>query len=156
MSVPCTQESTISHISKTLDRMERSQESIIDLLRQVASQDARISSLEEHKDRCNENADILFERVRDLELNQAIAPQFRQATVDSIIKVTDKVEELSEKLEPISRKIDKLNRFFYVTTHKYALWSYGLVLALIMVGSVMDIIYHSTTLKAIWYLFKGV
>ncbi len=155
MSVPCTQESTISHISKTLDRMERSQESIIDLLRQVASQEARLSSLEEHKDKCNENADILFERVRDLELNQATAPQFRQSTVDSIANVTNKVEELSEKLEPISRKIDKLNRFFFITTHKYALWAYGLMLALIVVGSIMDIVYHSSTLKAIWFFYKG-
>ena len=155
MSMPCTQESTISHISKTLDRMERSQESIIELLRQVASQEARLSSLEEHKDRCNENADILFERVRDLELNQATAPQFRQATVDSIVKITDKVDELSEKLEPVSKKIDKLNRFFYVTTHKYALWAYGLLFALVVLGSIMDVVYHSPTLKAIWFFYKG-
>lgn len=155
MSVPCTQESTISHISKTLDRMERSQESIIELLRQVASQEARLSSLEEHKDRCNENADILFERVRDLELNQATATQFRQATVDSIIKITDKVDELSEKLEPVSKKIDKLNRFFYVTTHKYALWAYSLLFALVVLGAVMDVVYHSATLKAIWSFYKG-
>ena len=155
MSVPCTQETTISHISKTLDRMERSQERLIELLEKVATQDARIDTLEEYKDKCNDNADILFERVRDLELNQATAPQFRQSTLDSIINVTNKVTELSNKLEPMIGKIDKLNRFFYITTHRYALWVYGIFFTLVIVGSLMDVVYHSETLKAIWFFWKG-
>lgn len=151
----CTQETTISHISKTLDRMERSQEKLIELLETVSNQDARIEHLEEHTKKCVEHADILFERVRDLELNQATAPQFRQSTIDSIIKVSTEINKLEDSFTKFGKVIDKLNRFFYVSTHKYALVVYGVVLAMILFGFSMDILYHLEKIKAVIAFIRG-
>lgn len=149
MSVPCTQETTISHISKTLDRMERSQERLIELLETVSNQDARIEHLEEHTKKCAEHADILFERVRDLELNQATAPHFRETTNTTLISLNKTLEEFETSFEKLGKITEKLNRFFYCTTHKYALMSYGVVLAMIVFGFSMDVLYHWDKLKAV-------
>lgn len=155
MSLPCTQESTISHISKTLDRMERSQEKLIELLETVSNQDARIEHLEEHTKKCVEHADILFERVRDLELNQATAPQFRQSTLDSIIKVSAEISKLDDSFAKFGRIIDKLNRFFYFSTHKFALIGYCVVLAMILFGFSMDVLYHLDKIKSVIAFIRG-
>lgn len=151
----CTQETTISHISKTLDRMERSQEKLIELLETVSNQDARIENLEGHSKKCMEHADMLFERVRDLELNQATAPQFRQSTIDSIIKVSTEISKLEDSFSRFGKVIDKLNRFFYVSTHKYALIVYGVILAMILFGFSMDILYHLDKIKAFIAFIRG-
>lgn len=156
MSIPCTQETTISHISKTLDRMERSQEKLIELLETVSSQDARIGHLEEHTKKCIEHADILFERVRDLELNQATAPQFRQSTIDSIVKISDSVDKLDTTIEIFTRKVDKLNRFFYIATHKYAIIIYVFFMILVLSGTILDLLNHNDTIKSLWLIYKGV
>ena len=155
MSVPCTQESTISHMSKTLDRMERTQDRVIELLEAVSNQDARIVSLEEHTKKCVEHADVLFERVRDLELNQATAPQFRQSTIDSIIKVSAEISKLDDSFTKFGRIIDKLNRFFYFSTHKFALIGYCVVLSMILFGFSMDVLYHLDKIKALIAFVRG-
>lgn len=152
----CTQETTISHISKTLDRMERSQEKLIELLETVSNQDARIENLEGHSKKCIEHADMLFERVRDLELNQATAPQFRQSTVDSIVKISDSVDKLDNTIEVFTKKVDKLNRFFYIATHKYAIIIYVFFLGLVLSGTILDLLNHNATIKELWNVYKGV
>jgi len=134
MSIPCTQETTISHMSKTLDRMERTQDRVIELLEAVSNQDARIGNLEEHTKKCSEHADILFERVRDLELNQATAPLFRENIVTSINTIDNSIESINDKIDPLVRRLDKLNRFFYVTTHKYALIVMGVLMSIVLLG----------------------
>jgi len=155
MSIPCTQETTISHISKTLDRMERSQDRLIELMETVSNQEARLDNLEEHTKKCVEHADILFERVRDLELNTATAPLFRESTVDSIVKVSESIAKFDCILDALTKKIDKLNRFFYFSTHKYALMIYGAILAMVAFGFSMDVLYHLDKIKALLVLVRG-
>jgi len=155
MSIPCTQETTISHISKTLDRMERSQDRLIELMETVSNQEARLDNLENHTKKCVEHADILFERVRDLELNSATAPLFRESTVDSVAKVNVSINKLDDALEILTKKIDKLNRFFYFTTHKYALAIYGSILTIVAFGFFMDVLYHLDKIKALIALVRG-
>jgi hypothetical protein len=149
MSQPCEQEQTINLMSQSLMRMEKSQEYIIDLLSRVANQSARIENLEDHKDTCIKSTDILFERVRDLELNTAAAgPMHRE-------NVRTSLDDMESKIDLLGKKLDKLNRFFYFTTHKYACIGYASVLALIVIGTAMDIVYHWTTIDAIWHFWKG-
>lgn len=136
--------------------MERSQEKLIELLETVSSQDARLDNLEEHTKRCSEQADILFERVRDLELNQATAPQFRQSTVDSIVKISDSVDKLDNTIEVFTKKVDKLNRFFHYATHKYALIVYAFFIVLVLSGTILDLLNHNETIKSLWLIYKGV
>ena len=146
---PCEQEQNIAHISKTLDRMERSQERVVELLERVATQDARINSLEEHSEYCRRSADIIFERLRDLELNQASSgPAHRE-------HVRECLDSLETSIESFTKKLDKINRFFYLTTHRWALTIYGVILAAIVAGTVMDFIYHMEFIKKIYYLIRG-
>ena len=149
MGTPCTQESTIGTMVKTLDCMEKSQERVIELLERVANQDARIEHLEEHKDKCVENAEILFERVRDLELNEASSGPMHRENVRTTLG------NISDTLEKFEKKVDKLNRFFYVSTHRYALMVYAIVLAMIVGGTVFDFIYHWDSIKAAWLFWNG-
>jgi len=136
MSVPCNQESNIEQISKSLDRMEKSQERVIELLEKVANQDARIDNLEEHKDICNHNADIIFERVRNLEITQA------GLDIASI--------------KSFKESLDKLTNFFQLTTSKYAIWLYLTILSIIIFGFTMDIIYHVDKLLLVLNYLKGI
>lgn len=149
MATPCEQEGTIQMMSKTLTRMEAAQEHIVDLLTRVANQSARIESLEEHKDMCLKNAETLFERVRDLELNSASAgPMHREA-------VRNTIDGIEEKIDRLDKKIDRLNRIIGLITHKYFLIGVGVILGLVLVGSVMDLIYHWDTIKSAWLFWKG-
>lgn len=135
-TVPCTQESNIDQISKTLDRMEKSQERVIELLEKVANQDARIDNLEEHKDICLHNADVLFNRVRDLELANA------EISIDSLKDFKD--------------SLNKLTNFFQLTTSKYAVWMYTSILAMVLFGFIMDVLYHFDKVVRALELIKGV
>lgn len=155
MSIPCTQETTISHMSKTLDRMERTQDRVIELLEAVSNQDARIGSLEEHTKKCSEHADILFERVRDLELNQATAPLFRDNMITSIKTIDESIDSINDKIDPLVKRLDKLNRFFYVTTHKYALIVLGVFAGIVLFGFFMDVLYHLDKIKAVIGFIRG-
>ena len=149
MPQPCEQEATIQVMSQTLVRMEKAQEHIVDLLTQVANQSARIENLEDHKDTCVKSTDILFERVRDLELNTAAAgPMHRE-------HVRETLDGFEGKLDALGKKLDKLNRFFFFTTHKYACIGYAVILGLIITGTIMDVIYHWTTIDAAWHFWKG-
>lgn len=140
MSTPCEQESTIKAISQALIRMERAQEYVITLLQDVANQKARIESLEEHKDTCLRNADELFARLRKIELTCAA-----QVPPHSI----------TPKIDSLSKKLDKLNRFFQITTHKYALIGYFVILGMIVLGTALDVMYHWDKISSIWHFVKG-
>lgn len=138
MTIPCTQETSIRQISYTLERMEKSQERVIELLEKVASQDARIDNLEEHKDICAKNAETLFERMRAIELSH----------VESSLSINGMAE--------LKDNIDKIMNFFRITTHKYAIWTYVVLVAMLCVGFALDIIYHSKALLAVLGIVKDV
>lgn len=146
---PCEQEQNIVHISKTLDRMERSQERVVELLEKVAAQDERINTLEDHCEIRRKNEDIIFERIRLLELQQASA---RPVNEESVRVAFDKLDDTIDSLE---EKLNGLNRFFKVTTHKWALVFYGSTFAAIIAGTIMDIIYHMEFIKKVYDLIRG-
>ena len=149
MATPCEQENTIQVISQTLARMEKTQEHIIDLLKAVANQSARIEALEDHKDQCLKNADILFERVRDLELDGASNGPTQRAALRTTL------DELEDKINKLDKKLDRMARIITLLTHRYFLVGVCCILALVLVGAIMDIIYHWDTIKAAWLFWKG-
>jgi seryl-tRNA synthetase len=137
----CVQETAINHISRTLDRMEKNNEKIVQLLETVAAQTARLEHLEEYSERASTEINTLFDRVRDIELNAAATgPAVR--------------ENFTTAINALSRKIDKLNTFFRYTTHKYALIAYGVVFLLIVSGTIIDFMYHYDAVKAIFSFIK--
>ena len=144
--VECAQEDSIEAISKTLDRMEKSQETIVDLLKIVSNQTPRIENLEVHSERAYGEMNLLTTRMRDLELTvSASGPTVRQQFHDTI--------------DLMNKKLDKLNRFFVLTTSKPALMTYSIVFGsffvLVLAGSALDVMYHFETLKLWYHIWRG-
>lgn len=64
----CTKADKIDNIAHTLERMEESQKSIVELLQKVANQDARLDHLEEHAENSYRDINEVFGRTRLLEI----------------------------------------------------------------------------------------
>lgn len=142
MSTPCEQKQSIENISKTLDRMERSQEKLVELLEKVSNQDARINHLEEHAERAYTEVNELFTRMREAEMNVASSgPSVRQQFHDTV--------------DLVNEKLDKLMRVFEVTTSRPAVMVYGAIIVMIVAGTFLDFMYHFDMLKAMYHFIKG-
>lgn len=144
----CAQEANIVNISRTLERMERGQERVVELLEKVANQDARIDHLEDTAEIVYRDVNSIFDRVRDLELVQASnGPETR-------LKLNEVMEEVSRKMEDINNRIEKILRFYRVVTGKNAKYFYTVILGLVLTGFVSDIANHYDWMKETYKLIK--
>lgn len=168
MSEPCNQESTIKAIHKTLDRMDRAMEQdrldrkeyekqMTEILQKLTDNTTRIAHIEEHIEFSMQDNKQINERLRDLELEYAHAdgPAARQRLSTTIQEAVDRMEGVGEKVDRVSKKLDKLDRFYNITTHKYALMVYAAVLGMIVSGTLLDFVYHKETIMGIYHFFKG-
>ena len=69
MAQPCEQENNITHIQRTLDRMEETQRQLVDVLQQVANHTVRVDNLEDKSEQTHHDMNVLYDRVRMLELD---------------------------------------------------------------------------------------
>lgn len=69
-------DASLVNIYKTLERLERGQEKVVELLEKVASQDARIEHLEKQDEKSWEQFDELFTRMRQIEAAWIKVSQF--------------------------------------------------------------------------------
>jgi len=148
----CGQIGNIHNISETLnhmmqmqidDRKERreSEARMIATLEKVADQGARIDHIEDTQERSINDMEKFYERVRDLELNQAAnGSNFRERVDESFRKV-------NESFLSIELKLKKLNTILAVTTSKYVLVGIGFLILMIVGGFALDVIYHYDTIK---------
>jgi len=123
----CTQSGTISGILQLInqlslshieDRQERreSENRIVGALEKMADQGARIIHLEA--------ADVDFKR--ELNLLYSI-----QRELDAVIKTEDS-------------RLTLLHTFYKLTTNKYTIAVGAILLSLLLIGSLNDLVYHST------------
>ena len=144
----CTKSDKIDNIAHTLERMEESQKDIVTLLQKVASQDTRLDHLEEHAENAYKDMNELFNRVRDVELNQAAnGPAVRERLDGTITGIV-------QKLDLINNRLDKLLTFHKIATSKIALYLYAAIVIMIASGTFLDFMYHKDTLTAIIKFFK--
>ena len=121
----CAQTGTITSIQQTLeqlarlqieDRQERrdAETRIITALEKVADQGARIVNLELNHTAYKHDVDLLYGLHRDLEL----------------------------EVKQENPKITSLYTFYQLTINKYMLAFFGILVVLILIGTINDIIYH--------------
>lgn len=153
---PCEQQDNIVNISKTLDRMEKTQDRLVDLLEKVAKQDARLNHLEEHSERSYNEMDGLYTRMREVELNQAAyGPAARDKFYELVNEMNEKIEDVNKRIEIFYTKISPVTRFYKITTQKYALYTYAVIFGIIGLGFISDLFNHSEWLKSIWFFYRG-
>jgi DNA repair exonuclease SbcCD ATPase subunit len=149
MTTPCTQENSIAHITKTLDRMEKSQEDIVDLLKIVSNQTPRLEHLEEHSERTYTELNEVFTRLREIEMTVAQSgPTVRQQFHEAI-------DSVGVKIDLINKGLDKINTLIRVSTSKWALYAYGVLLLCILTGTALDFTFHRDTFLTVYHFIKG-
>jgi len=149
MTAPCEQESSIKNITSTLDRMEKGFDRLVELLQSVAQQGARLAHLEQEQIKTDDELNILYGRVRQIELKEAAGePTTRLEILQAVTEVNAKVDAMSENLKAF-------DRIYKITTHKYAFWAYGIILGVIVLGFVNDVYYHESTLMKAWEWYHG-
>lgn len=134
-TVICAQEKNIEALALSMQRMERGQERVIELLEKVANQDARITHLEHEQEETKGNFNEVFERVRGLELSVATTGP-------------DGIRGMISKVEAAARLVD-------ICTSRPAIVAGTTMLALIVSGAIMDIIEHGEKFAAMWKLITG-
>lgn len=117
--VVCEQQDNISHIHRTLDRMEETQRQLVDVLKEVAAQTVRVDNLEDKTDQHFHDMNSLFDRVRILEI--------KDGKIDTIINIF---------------------------SNKYFVTAIAGLTAMIIVGAILDLVYHYETVKKILVFFK--
>ena len=137
---PCEQEDNIIHISRTLERMEKSQDKVVELLEKVSNQEPRILHLEEHSERFYEQIEKMSERLHDIELDFASSPSART--------------EMNNVVNNINKKLERLFSYVTTLTSKPAQAVYVTILVMLLTGTILDVTYHFETLKAIILFFK--
>lgn len=153
---PCEQASTIDAISHTLTRMEKTQDRLVELLEKVAKQDARLDHLEDHSEKAYNDISVAFDRLRDIELNQAAyGPAARDKFYELVTEMNTKMEDVNSRIEMFNSKLSTATRFYKSLTHKYALYFYGFLLALIAINTASNIFNHGDWLKSIWIFYRG-
>jgi septal ring factor EnvC (AmiA/AmiB activator) len=93
MSVPCNQEGSIAvlqagnlSLMKAVERMEEAQKEFITLLKNIAQQQEQIKTLFQRIDHLDTDVDVLYGRVRVLELNPGqLASQLQLYGLSAII-----------------------------------------------------------------------
>lgn len=138
----CTQESNISNITKTLDRMERTQERLVVALEKQIDQGARIVSLEDNHESMHENIGKLFAQVRDLELKQARS-------------IPSTKLEINDAIGALDKKVEVVNQFIGAISGRPAKACMGVLIGLIVLGTVCDLTYHFDTVKTFYAIVKG-
>lgn len=156
MSNPCEQEPVIQNISKTLERMEKTQDRLVELLEKVAKQDARLDHLEEHAERNYNELDGLYTRMREVELNQAAyGPAARDKFYELVTEMNTKIEDVNTRIELFNSKLSTVTRFYRFTTQKYALYVYGVILGMIGIDFLSNVVNHGEWLKSVWKFLRG-
>lgn len=139
---PCQQQTTIQDIKHSLDRNERTLDRLVLALERVAEQNSRIEHLEEHTERNFVDMEQLFSRVRDIELNLASqSPATRQ--------------HQAEQIDVLNKKLDKVLNFIRIVTSKPAMYIMGALVAMVVTGTVFDLLYHFDAIKTIWAVTHG-
>lgn len=147
MSTPCTQEKTIDVIHDTLERMEKTQDKLVDLLTDVAVQDSRLRHIEGRQEEHDRVLYDLGHRMRDQELLSASDPSSR-------LRWDKAITDMENSMENLAKKVDKLLRFLTLTTSKPVLCVMGVLVAMIVLGSVSDLWNHGDWLKTLWHFYK--
>lgn len=157
---PCEQEPTIKHINHTLERIDgaleedrkdrkESEQRLMTVLEKLANQGARIDHLEATVEDNHKDINVLYERVRDIELVEASnGPATRQ-------RFETTLETLATKMDHVVVRLDKLLNFYRLTTGKYAMWLYGIVGGMILFGFASDLYNHFEWAKAVWHFWRG-
>lgn len=140
--VRCTQESNISNITKTLDRMERTQERLVVALEKQIDQGARIVALEGNHESLHDNIGKLFAQVRNLELKQA------RSGPSTTLEINDAIGALDKKVEAYSQFVDNLSS-------RPAKVGLSVLIGLVVLGTVCDFTYHMDTVKSLYAIVKG-
>ena len=142
MSTPCEQEGTLATIIKTLDRMERGQEKVVELLEKVANQEGKIANLQLESSRSFKSVNELFSRVRVLEVGAAASiPEMKQ--------------HIHDTLDEVNSQLEKLSKFFTMLTSKPAIVVCSAIVSMIMLGTFCDVLYHFETIKAFLLFVRG-
>lgn len=153
----CTQETNIAVIKEAIlvlsdssKKMEKGQDTIVELLKIVSNQTPRIEHLEEEKERNYKEMQILFDRIREAEMVLAASgPTVRQQFHEAIEEVTNMIQETSNSLA-------KLQTIFYYTTHKYAIAAYVVLLGMVIFGTVLDCYYHTAAVSWVVNVFNKI
>lgn len=157
MTQPCTEYAKMESITRSLDRMERGFDRVVDLLQKVADQGARIGSLEDrHAVQYNDTNEI-YKRMREVEINLATSgPAVLVRFESSIEELSKQVESLDNRFENQGKKFEKILTFHKLATSKPALWGYGLVSGIVLLGFVIDWVNHKDWILATIAFWKNI
>ena len=147
MSFPCEQEQSIKHITSTLDRLERGFEKLVELLQTNAQREAEVKSLQEEAAKTYKSLDDLYVRVRLLET----AVKEAEPTVK--LEILQSVNTLNSRFDALDKQLSTFYTIFKLTTSKYALAFYLILLIIISIGFFNDIKYHSDIMNNVWSFF---
>ena len=148
MSVPCTQEKTIETIHDTLERMEKTQEKLVDLLTTVAVQNKQLDHMEARQEEHDSILHELGNRMRDQELLSASDPSSR-------LRWDTQLKEMHDKLDEISPCIDKIINFQKLLSSREAKWVYVFILFLLGFNTWATLVNHVDFVKSLWSLYAG-
>jgi len=138
---PCAEKATLNAITKTLEKLERGQERLVELLEKVANQDARINSLKEHAEHTHTELGSVTLRLREVE---------NAVTVnEAALRL-----QLHEDRELLEVRLGKLDNVFRITTSRAAFTIYGGILAMIIAGTFLDLTCHSEKLQQVYRFIK--
>ena len=115
----------MKHVGDTLMEMKGTQDELVELLKTVAVQNARLDHLEDHSEKIFQDVQNLYNRMRDVELTVASG---------GISRLRDSVDALAEKVESALSRIGKLNTFLRWTTSRYAQIAYGALLVMLIIS----------------------
>jgi len=127
-------------LEAALSRMETRDIMMIDALKKVAEQGARLDAQQAQALHQGEELDNLFERVRGIE--EAIGKD--GSTID--LKIGAAVE----------KRLEKIIRFVELITSWPAMVLAGILAVLTVVGTIFDLWYHSQGVAMLWEAYKAI
>lgn len=147
-SYPCAQEKTIDSIHDTLERMEKTQEKLVDLLTTVAVQNKQLDHIESRQEEHDNILHELGNRMRDQELLSASDPGSRLRWDTQIKDMHDKIDEIS----PCINKILNFHKILFSREAKFIYFFFGF---LILFNTWSTLVNHVDFVKNLWELYKG-
>lgn len=147
-SYPCAQEKTIDSIHDTLERMEKTQEKLVDLLTTVAVQNKQLDHMEARQEEHDSILHDLGKRMRDQELISASDPGSR-------LRWDAQIKEMHDKLDGITPCLDKIINFQRFLSSREAKWFYVFLLSLLAFNTYSTLVNHVEFVKRLWSLYAG-
>lgn len=146
---PCEQADNINNINHSLGRIEDALLEQTALIRSVADQNARIGSLERHEEAYQGIFTEIYNRLRVVELFKQEQPNIVK------LEIADSLKPLKNKDDMLERRIDRALTFIGHITSKPALIVFGILLALVILGTICDFVYHRTLLGEVYHFVRG-